>query len=88
VVRGILIGLVRFYQVGVSPWTPPSCRYTPTCSHYAVEALDTHGTLRGAWLTLRRLLRCHPWGGHGYDPVPLASAGRFSGGRSPDATTR
>ena len=87
-VRGILIGLVRFYQLAISPWTPPSCRYTPTCSHYAVEALDTHGTLRGAWLTLRRLLRCHPWGGHGYDPVPLASTRRLAGERSPDATTR
>lgn len=87
-VRGILVGLVRLYQVGVSPWTPASCRYTPSCSHYAVEALESHGALRGGWLTLRRLLRCHPWGGQGYDPVPLVPTGRLSGERSPDATTR
>ncbi len=69
-VRRVLIGLVRVYQVGISPLMPPSCRYEPTCSQYAVEALERHGALRGSWLTLRRLLRCHPWGGHGYDPVP------------------
>ncbi len=54
----------------ISPFTPPSCRFTPTCSQYAVEALRRHGPLRGSWLTLRRLSRCHPWGGSGYDPVP------------------
>lgn len=69
--RSILVGLVRLYQVGISPLTPPSCRYTPTCSAYAVEALERHGAARGSLLTLRRLLRCHPWGGQGYDPVPL-----------------
>lgn len=66
----ILIGVVRFYQVAVSPWTPASCRYTPTCSRYAIEALQSHGALGGSVLAARRLLRCHPWGGHGYDPVP------------------
>jgi putative membrane protein insertion efficiency factor len=71
VLARILIGVVRFYQVAVSPWTPASCRYTPTCSRYAVEALQSHGALRGSVLAARRLLRCHPWGGHGYDPVPL-----------------
>ena len=65
-----LILLVRGYQKGISPFLPPSCRYTPTCSAYAVEALRRHGALRGGWLALRRLSRCHPWGGHGYDPVP------------------
>jgi putative membrane protein insertion efficiency factor len=65
-----LILLVRGYRRGISPFLPPSCRYTPTCSAYAVEALQRHGALRGGWLTLRRLSRCHPWGGHGYDPVP------------------
>lgn len=64
------MGLVRFYQVGISPWTPPSCRYTPTCSSYALEALERHGALRGGWMAMRRILRCHPWGGSGYDPVP------------------
>ena len=54
----------------ISPFTPPSCRFTPTCSQYALEALRKHGLLKGSWLTLRRLSRCHPWGGSGYDPVP------------------
>lgn len=65
-----LIALVRFYQLCISPLTTPSCRFTPTCSQYALEALRRHGPLKGGWLTLRRLLRCHPWGGSGYDPVP------------------
>lgn len=65
-----LILAVRFYQLCISPFTPPSCRFTPTCSQYALEALRKHGPLRGGWLTLRRLARCHPWGGSGYDPVP------------------
>ena len=65
-----LIVIVQGYQRGVSPFLPPSCRYTPTCSAYAVEALQRHGAARGSWLALRRLLRCHPWGGHGHDPVP------------------
>ncbi len=66
----ILSGIIRFYQVAVSPLTPPSCRYTPTCSAYAREAIEVHGAVRGTWLAVRRLLRCHPWGGYGYDPVP------------------
>lgn len=65
-----LIALVRFYQYCISPLTPPSCRYTPTCSQYALEALRKYGLLKGLWLTLKRLARCHPWGGSGYDPVP------------------
>ncbi len=66
----ILIRLVRFYQIAVSPWTPASCRFTPTCSQYAIEAIRVHGAARGSWLAAKRLARCHPWGGHGYDPVP------------------
>lgn len=66
----ILIGIIRFYQVVISPLTPPACRYTPTCSAYAREAIEVHGAARGSWLALRRVLRCHPWGGQGYDPVP------------------
>jgi hypothetical protein len=62
--------LVRFYQVCISPLTPPSCRFTPTCSQYAIEALRRHGLFKGGWLTIKRLSRCHPWGGSGYDPVP------------------
>ncbi len=69
----VLIALVRFYQKGISPFTMPSCRYVPTCSAYAVEALEVHGALRGGWLAVRRILSCHPWGGHGYDPVPPPS---------------
>lgn len=65
-----LVALVRFYQLCISPLTPPSCRYTPTCSQYALEALRKHGPIKGLCLTLKRLLRCHPWGGSGYDPVP------------------
>lgn len=66
----LLIALVRLYQLLLSPVLTPNCRYLPTCSAYAIEALRTHGALRGSWLALRRVLRCHPWGGHGYDPVP------------------
>lgn len=68
--RYVLIALVRAYQGLLSPYLPPSCRYTPTCSQYAIEALRKHGTWRGLWLALRRISRCHPWGGAGYDPVP------------------
>ncbi len=66
----ILILPLRFYQKFISPLTPPSCRFTPTCSQYAVEALHKHGPVKGLWLAIRRILRCHPWGGSGYDPVP------------------
>lgn len=72
-VRRVLIGMVKVYQVGISSWTPPSCRFTPTCSAYAVEALERYGALRGTWIAVRRILRCHPWGGFGYDPVPPVS---------------
>lgn len=64
------IGLIRLYQWGLSPLIGPKCRYTPTCSHYALEAVKKHGPLRGCWLAIKRIARCHPWGGHGYDPVP------------------
>ena len=64
------IGLIKLYQLIVSPILGPKCRFTPSCSHYAVEALKKHGVLKGLWLTIKRISRCHPWGGHGYDPVP------------------
>lgn len=67
----ILRGAIRLYQWFVSPLLGAPCRHLPTCSHYAIEALDTHGALYGCWLTLKRVLRCHPWGTSGYDPVPL-----------------
>ena len=62
--------VIRFYQVAISPYTPASCRFTPTCSHYAIEALEIHGLFRGGWLALKRISKCHPWGGSGFDPVP------------------
>ena len=68
--RTVLLGLVRFYQLAISPLFPPRCRYVPTCSQYAVEALRKHGACKGTCLTVKRLCRCHPWGGSGYDPVP------------------
>lgn len=64
------IWLVRFYQAAISPYTPSSCRYSPTCSSYALEALKKHGVFRGCWLAIKRIGSCHPWGGSGFDPVP------------------
>ena len=68
--RAIAKAPVLFYRYVVSPFTPGSCRFQPTCSAYALEAIETHGAVRGVWLTLRRLARCRPGGGSGYDPVP------------------
>ena len=65
-----LIALIRIYQWVISPAIGPRCRFTPSCSHYAVEALKKHGLFKGLWLSIRRISRCHPWGGHGIDPVP------------------
>jgi putative membrane protein insertion efficiency factor len=65
-----LIWLVKLYRVAISPWLGGNCRFDPTCSNYAIEALQRHGVLRGSWLAARRIARCHPWGGSGYDPVP------------------
>ena len=61
---------VRAYRLVFSPWVGHNCRYQPTCSAYALEALETHGAVKGSWLAARRIGRCHPWGGSGYDPVP------------------
>ena len=66
----LLILPIEFYRHFVSPLTPPSCRFTPTCSAYALEAIRKHGPFYGLYLAIRRILRCHPWGGSGYDPVP------------------
>lgn len=66
----LLLIPIYVYRICISPFTPPSCRFTPTCSVYAIEAIKKHGPLKGFYLTLRRILRCHPWGGSGYDPVP------------------
>ena len=69
-IRHILILPIKFYQYIISPLTGPSCRFAPTCSCYAREALETHGVIKGGALTVWRIVRCNPWGGHGYDPVP------------------
>ena len=66
----LLLLPIYFYKGAISPLTPPSCRVTPSCSTYAIEAIRRHGPLRGLYLAIRRILRCHPWGGSGYDPVP------------------
>ena len=61
---------IYFYKWCISPFTPASCRHTPTCSEYFIESVKTHGPFKGSWLGLKRLSKCHPWGAHGYDPVP------------------
>jgi uncharacterized protein len=69
-ISGFFVVLIRIYQYMISPFFPQSCRYTPTCSHYAVEAIQKHGPFKGGWLAVKRISSCHPWGGSGYDPVP------------------
>jgi uncharacterized protein len=66
----LLIGIARLWQIGPSMLLPPTCRYQPSCSAYAITALSRYGAFKGSWLALRRILRCHPWGGSGHDPVP------------------
>ena len=68
--KRVLIALIKFYRKHISPLRQPCCRYIPTCSQYALEAFRKYGPFKGGWLALRRILRCHPWGGSGYDPVP------------------
>ena len=66
----VAILLIRFYKLAISPLLGPECRFNPTCSQYGIEALKKYGFFKGSWLTLKRIGRCHPWGGHGHDPVP------------------
>jgi putative membrane protein insertion efficiency factor len=68
--RFVLKYLIRGYQLAISPLLGPRCRFYPSCSHYAIEAIETHGTTRGVWLTVKRISRCHPWHEGGFDPVP------------------
>ncbi len=69
--KKVLLAIIRFYRRDISPGRPNCCRYIPTCSAYAMEAIEVHGALKGSWLALRRFLRCNPFGGYGYDPVPF-----------------
>ncbi|UOP07701.1 membrane protein insertion efficiency factor YidD [Alysiella crassa] len=69
-INKLLLALIRFYQLAISPLIPPRCRYVPTCSQYAIEAIDKHGACKGGYLAMKRICRCHPFGGSGYDPVP------------------
>lgn len=66
----LFIGIIKLYRIFLSPILPPSCRYTPTCSEYGIQAITKYGPFKGGWLTLKRISRCHPLGGSGYDPVP------------------
>jgi putative membrane protein insertion efficiency factor len=70
VFKKIALLIVKFYQYCIRPLLPDACRYTPSCSNYAIEAINKHGAFKGGWLGLKRIFRCHPFGGHGYDPVP------------------
>ena len=70
IMTSLLIALVRAYQIALSPYFGNQCRFTPTCSHYAIQALQTHGAFKGFWLTIKRLSKCHPWHAGGYDSVP------------------
>ena len=69
-VKRVVLGLIRFYQKFISPMFPPSCRFTPTCSHYTYEAISKYGVVKGGWLGIKRISRCHPFNPGGYDPVP------------------
>ena len=80
--RALLIALIKLYRLTISPWIPARCRFTPTCSAYGLEAVERHGALKGSWLIVRRLARCQPWGGSGYDPVPALGKGGTDDTRS------
>ena len=67
--KTIPILFIKFYQVSISPLLPNSCRYTPTCSQYGIDAINKYGVIKGIWLGFKRIITCHPWGGHGYDPL-------------------
>ncbi len=78
----VLSAPIHLYRLAISPVLPNACRYQPSCSAYALEAMERHGAAKGFWLALRRVLRCHPWGGHGYDPVPGPGDNRTSCGHT------
>ena len=66
----LMIGIILIYKKAISPLLMPACRYHPTCSEYGIQAITKHGPLKGGWLTIKRIVSCNPWGGHGHDPVP------------------
>ncbi|HAW50808.1 MAG TPA: membrane protein insertion efficiency factor YidD [Flavobacteriales bacterium] len=70
ILKKLFTGLIKFYQMAISPYLGQNCRYEPTCSEYSVRAIDKYGVFKGSWLSIKRILSCGPWGGHGYDPVP------------------
>ncbi|WP_409302306.1 membrane protein insertion efficiency factor YidD [Peribacillus sp. SCS-155] len=72
--KNMLIGVIRFYQIAISPLKPPTCRFYPTCSHYGLEAIKRFGPFKGTWLTIKRILKCHPFHPGGIDPVPEKSS--------------
>jgi hypothetical protein len=72
----LIVSLVKFYQAAISPWLGKSCRYSPTCSRYMIEAVEEWGPLKGIWMGIKRIGRCHPWGGDGYDPVPKRTSNK------------
>nr|WP_181897701.1 membrane protein insertion efficiency factor YidD [Staphylococcus felis] len=76
--KTVLIGLIRIYQRFISPLTPPSCRFYPTCSNYTLEAIRVHGAIKGTWLGVKRILKCHPFHKGGFDPVPIKKENRDS----------
>lgn len=80
-IAAILRALIRLYQLTIPAFTGPSCRFAPSCSDYAREAILVHGAIAGSWLALKRIARCHPWGGAGFDPVPPRAAQRTTSGR-------
>ncbi len=81
----ILLIPVYFYRWGISPFTPSTCRHTPTCSQYTIEAIKIHGPFKGFWMGLKRLSKCHPWGTHGYDPVPIVPIKTFKASKKKPA---
>ncbi len=78
----IFLAPIYFYKWGISPFTPASCRHIPTCSEYFVEAVKMYGPFKGGWLGLKRLSKCHPWGTHGYDPVPKITIKEYKPGKN------
>ncbi|MFB6467577.1 membrane protein insertion efficiency factor YidD [Cytobacillus sp. Hz8] len=78
-IQKLMVGIIRFYQIVISPLKPPTCRFYPTCSHYGIEAIKRFGPIKGGWLTIKRILKCHPFHPGGFDPVPEKSDSKLNG---------